>query len=216
MRTTRSRVRACRDAFFATAAAFHWTPVDGSVAAADAARLPSPDPAISSPQGETGHRLIAEVMQTFLMVASHHLGALAALHGRREVFFPPSMLVRAVVENCSHAIWVLGDDPSEPSENRLTRAYLEDLLSAEEAKKNAGRMGNKQSQSYVEAKAEYEGIKAEILARFEGATADNLGFRTLSGQTLPALEAGVVAMYELFHRKFGSSIDARRAQGTAA
>jgi hypothetical protein len=93
---------------------------------------------------------------------------------------------------------------------------LEDLLSAEEAKKNAGRMGNKQSQSYVEAKAEYEGIKAEILARFEGATADNLGFRTLSGQTLPALEAGVVAMYELFHRKFGSSIDARRAQGTAA
>ena len=114
-------------------------------------------------------------MQTFLMVASHHLGALAALHGRREVFFPPSMLVRAVVENCSHAIWVLGDDPSEPSENRLTRAYLEDLLSAEEAKKNAGRMGNKQSQSYVEAKAEYEGIKAEILARFEGATADNLG-----------------------------------------
>ncbi len=52
-----------RDAFFETAERFHWTPGQASPAAQDHADLPSPDPAVTVPRGETGHRLIAEVVQ---------------------------------------------------------------------------------------------------------------------------------------------------------
>jgi hypothetical protein len=208
---------ACRDAFFATCDNFHWHPGEASQAANDAHHLPSPDRAIPTPQGETGHRRVAETLQTFLMVASHHLGGLAALFDRAEVLFSPSMLVRAVVENCSHITWLLHEDldidPAVAAEKRLARAYLEDLLSAEEGKKNAGRMGGKTSQGYLDAKAEYDGLKAEIVARFVGATVEDLGKYTLVGETLPRLEDAVVAMYDLFHRTLGSSIDAEAARG---
>ena len=209
---------ACRDAFFATCDNFHWAPGDGSQAAVDASHLPFPDPAIVKPQGESGHRRVAETLQTFIMVASHHLGGLAALHSQAEVLFSPSMLVRAVVENCAHAVWVLGeqgpgDDPAAAAEKRLARSYLEDLLSAEEGKKNAGRMGGKTSQTYLDAKADYDELKAEILTRFPGTTAADLGYRTLLGETLPRLEDCVVAMYDKFHRTLGSTIESEAAKG---
>ncbi len=90
--------RDSRDAFFETADLNHWTPHPGSGAARAAVDLPSPDAAIDNPRGETGHRLIAEVIQTYLLTASFHLGALASLYQDGEVLFSPPALIRSTIE----------------------------------------------------------------------------------------------------------------------
>lgn len=195
---------ACRDTFHEICDRYRWTPTSGSPAAEDAAELPSPDPQVAEPHGETGHRMIAEDVYSFLVTSAGHLGGLASLYASHEVLFSPPLLIRAVIENCAHALWVLGDDPDEPSVNRLARAYLEELMSAEEAKKNAGRMLTKAHSSYSRFAAEYRAIKRQILARFPGATPVELGEHKLSGQQLPNLEAAVVWMYELTEASGGT------------
>lgn len=202
----------CRDAFFDTADRYHWEPFPGSGAAQAAADLPFPDPVGDAQRGETGHRLITEVVQTFLLTASGHMGSLASLYASGEVLFSPPALIRAVAENCAHALWVIGDNPQEPSEHRLARAYLEELLSAEEAKMNSGRMRDKSHESYVRAAAAYDELKREILRRFPSATAADLGSRTLLGQVLPKPEAVVLWMYDVNERT-GGTINARVAKG---
>jgi hypothetical protein len=205
---------ASRDAFFETADRFHWTPGQGSPASLAQADLPSPDPAVTVPRGETGHRLIAEVVQIYLLTASGHLGGLASLYRSGEVIFPTPALVRSTIENCAHAVWVLGEDTGEPADNRLARAYLEELVSAEEAKKNAGRMREKTHPSYVSANQRYSALKAEIFERFPGTTPERLGGspRTLNGQSMPSLESAVTWMYELT-RSYGGVINEREATG---
>lgn len=205
---------ASRNAFFDSADRFHWNPAPESPAAQSAAELPSPDLAVSTPRGETGHRLVAEVVQTYLLTASGHLGGLASLYGSGEVIFPAPALIRSTIENCAHAVWVLGEDTDDSPENRLARAYLEELVSAEEAKKNAGRMRDKAHPSYVSANRYYKALKAEILERFPGTTPASLGGspRTLIGQSLPNLEAAVEWMYELT-KIYGGTIDGRTATG---
>jgi hypothetical protein len=205
---------ASRDAFFETADRFHWTPGQGSPAAQAQADLPSPDPAVTEPRGETGHRLIAEVVQIYLLTASGHLGGLASLYRSGDVIFPTPALIRSTIENCAHAVWVLGQDTGEPADDRLARAYLEELVSAEEAKKNAGRMRDKTHPSYVSANGHYLALKAEILERFPGTTLESLGAvqRTLNGQSMPNLEAAVIWMYELT-RSYGGVINGRAATG---
>lgn len=203
---------ASRDAFFETADRFHWTPAQGSAAARAAVELPSPDPAVAEPRGETGHRLIAEVVQIYLLTASGHLGGLGSLYASCEVIFPTPALIRSTIENCAHAMWVLGKESDLSSENRLARAYLEELVSAEEAKKNAGRMRAKTQPSYQLAEQHYTALKDEIIARFPGTTRENLGKRSLNGQTLPNLEAAVSWMYELT-QSYGGTIGSRAGIG---
>jgi hypothetical protein len=203
----------CRASFFDTADQFHWIPEPGSAAARAAADLPSPDPEVDEPRGETGHRLIAEVVQTYLLTASGHLGGLASLYASGEVFFPPAALVRAVIENCAHAMWVIGSDPTENPEARLARAYLEELLSAEEAKKNAGRLGDKAGPIHVQANEDYQALKRQILDRFTGSTKAELGDLMLLGQRLPNPEACVTWMYALLGRGAGSTVGDRAALG---
>lgn len=204
--------RDCREAFFETADRYHWEPFPGSGAERAAGDLPSPDPTIDQARGETGHRLITEVAQTFLLTAAGHLGGLASLYQSGEVLFSPPALIRATVENCAHALWVIGDNPEEPSEQRLARAYLEELISAEEAKMNAGRMRDKAHESHVRAATAYDALKMEILERFPDATAADLGSRTLLGQVLPKPEAAVIWMYDVTER-MGGTISARVAKG---
>ncbi|PZE66842.1 hypothetical protein DEJ27_13225 [Curtobacterium sp. MCPF17_018] len=204
--------RSCRDSFQELSDRYHWTPAEGSPASDDALTLPSPDPKIHSLRGETGHRMIAEVIHSFLVVASGHLGGLAALFASAEVMFSPPVLIRAVIENCAHAVWVLGNDPDEDVDQRLARAYLEELLSAEEEKKNAGRMLTKVHPTFIRAEADYKALKAEILARFPGVTKADLGDRSLLGQKLPKLEDAVVWMYVLT-KESGGAIGSDQATG---
>lgn len=203
---------ACRDAFHETADTYQWIPAPGSPAANDADALPSPDPGIVEPRGETGHRLIAEVAQIFLLTATGHLGGLASLYASNDIIFSSALLLRAVIENCAHALWVLGDDPDEPAENRLARAYLEDLYSAEEAKKNAGRMRGKTHESHVHAEQAYTTLKSQILARYPEATRQSLGEGTLLNQKIPGLEAAVKWMYSLTEAA-GGTITQEQASG---
>jgi hypothetical protein len=204
--------RQSRYAFHELSDRYRWAPAPGSPAADDASKLPSPDPKITEPHGETGHRMIAEVVQTYLLTASGHLGGLAGLYARREVLFSPPLLIRAVIENCAHALWVLGDDPDESSECRLARAYLEELLSAEEAKKNTGRMRTKAHPSFAQAEADYKSMKRQILARFPESTPEELGKRLLGGQQLLNPEATVLWMYDLTLRA-GGTIEREAASG---
>lgn len=203
---------ACRDAFHETADTFHWEPASGSGAAAAAVTLPAPDPAIANPTGETGHRLIAEVIQIFLFGAAAHMGGLASLLRAGEVISSPPLILRAIIENCAHAVWVLGDDPDEPAEDRLARVYLEELRSAEEAKKNSGRLRGKDDPTYKRTETAYKKLKAQILARFPGSTKAELGKGVLRRQQLPGLEDAVKWMYELTE-SFGGTIDATTASG---
>ena len=203
---------ACRDAFHETADEFHWEPAAGSGAAQAATILPSPDPVIDKPIGETGHRLITEAIQIFLFNAAAHLGSWAALLRAAEVVATPPLLLRAVIENCAHAVWVTGDDPTEAPEDRLARAYLEELRSAEEAKKNAGRLRGKSDPTHTRTSDAYKKVKADIAARFPDSTPEELGTYRLHGQQLPGLEDSVKWMYDLT-ASFGGTIDATVASG---
>ena len=205
-------LEACRDAFHETANEFHWEPVAGSGAAAAADAFPSPDPAIVAPIGETGHRLITEAIQIFLFSSAAHLGSWAALLRAAEVVATPPLLLRAVIENCAHAVWVAGDDPDEAPADRLARAYLEELKSAEEAKKNAGRLRGKTDPTHTRTATAYKKVKADIAARFPDSTPETLAKWQLNNQQLPGLEDAVKWMYELTAR-FGGSIDETVASG---
>ena len=203
---------ASRDAFHETAANFHWEPVAGSGASEAAAALPFPDPVIGKPTGETGHRLITEAMQIFLFNSAAHMGSWAALLRSAEVIATPPLLLRAVIENCAHAVWVAGDDPDEDPEDRLARAYLEELKSAEEAKMNAGRLRGKSDPTHTRTAAAYKKLKADIAVRFPESTPEELSKFGLHRQKLPSLGDVVEWMYELT-RSFGGSIDATVASG---
>lgn len=203
---------ACRDAFHETADTFHWTPAPGSPAAEDAGLLPSPDTLVPEPHGgETGHRLLAEVVQIFLLTASGHLGGLASLYAKDEVLFSSPLLIRAIIENCAHAIWVLGEE-GESAEDRIARCYLEELKSAEEAKKNVGYMRGKTHQSHAHASEKYSRIKKQILARFPDASKKILGEGKINDQKLPRLEECVKLMYSLTEAA-GGTITQEQASG---
>lgn len=202
---------ACRDAFNETVDTFHWTPAAGSPAAEDTLLLPSPDPLVPEPLGETGHRMIAEVVQTFLLTASGHLGGLASLYTSGEVLFSPALLIRAIIENCAHAVWVLGEQ-GEPAEDRLARCYLEELISAEEAKKNAGHMHGKVHSSHVHSADGYRRLQRQILVRFPEASKQLLSVFELHSQKLPGLEESVKQMYSLVEAA-GGTITQEQASG---
>ena len=187
---------ACRDAFFETADKFHWEPCAGSPAADDARALPTPDPLISNPTGETGHRLLAEVVQSFLLSARGHLGGLAGLYVTGEVAFSPPVLIRSILENCAHAVWVLGQE-GEPADDRLARCYLEEFISAQQARTNSKFMRGERHESYIRADKSYLALIDQIKGRFPGASVRKLKEGQLLGQELPGLTESVKLMYSL-------------------
>ncbi len=207
---------ACRRSFYDTVGNFHWTPQPGSTADALAIALPSPDPLLSATRPETGHRLITHAVQTHLQTAAGHLGSLGALYETREVFAAPGSVVRGTLEAVARVFWILGDGSDDHPERLLARAYLEEFLSAEEAKTAADRMGGKASAPYIERAKMWRDLRADILHRFPGATKLDLSKedgRVLAGERLPSPSSGVTAMFELLEREAGSAITAQVALG---
>ena len=94
----------------------------------------------------------------------------------------------------------------------LPAPTLEEFLSADEAKKNAGRMRDKSHPSHVLAKERYQALRREIFTRFPGTDAEALGSRTLNGQVWLKPEATVAWMYAVTQR-LGGTISDRAAQG---
>ncbi len=206
---------ACRRAFYDTTGNFHWTPAPQSVAHAVALSLPSPDPLLRGSRPETGHRLITYAVQTHLQTGAGLLGALGVLYQSGEVFAAPGTVVRGALESIARVFWILGDDDDHP-EQRLARAYLEEFLSAEEAKTAAGRMGGKVSAPYVARARMWSELRTEILQRFPGATKDDIDKtegRKLAGEHLVSPSGGVTSMFELLEREAGGTITARMALG---
>lgn len=150
------------------------------------------------PQSARAQLVVPAVLQRYMLAASEQLGGLAALYGAQEVLYSPWALARSMLEHCASAAWVLGFD-REPVENRLARAYREELKSAEEAKKNAGRLLGKEHPEYRRVAEEFKRCRREIEDTFRGGwtTADD-GRRLLRGQRLPGPEDSVAWLLSEF------------------
>jgi hypothetical protein len=118
----------CRAAWRDVTIATQGHPGPGSAAAHDLQEL------ADRLQGfpHVGHAIPAAV-QRYMLAASEQFGGLAALYQAQEVLYSPAALARCLIEACASAAWVLGAE-GEPVENKLARAYREELKSAEEAK----------------------------------------------------------------------------------
>jgi hypothetical protein len=142
--------------------------------------------------------VIPAAVQRYMLAASEQFGGLAALYAAQEVLYSPSALARSLLEHCASAAWVLGFD-GEPVENRLARAYREELKSAEEAKKNARRLFDKKHPEYQRVAEDFKRCSKEIEAVFPGGwTTDDDGRRLLHGQSLPGLEDSVAWLLSEF------------------
>ena len=178
---------ACREAARKVTIDTQWHPVTGSPAANDMQALADREP--EGPQG-----LIRGVLYIYVMTAAEDLGGLGALYRMLEVMYPTGPLLRAVAEHCARALWVLqrGD---ELVDDRLARAFLETLLSAEEAKKTAGRLEGKNSDLYRQETERFKGLRVKAEEVFGGSILDEHGRATIRGQQLLGLEDCVAWMY---------------------
>ncbi len=133
-----------------------------------------------------------------MLAASEQFGGLAALYQAQEVLYSPANLARSLIEHCASAAWVLGAD-GEPVANRLARAYREELKSAEEAKKNAGRLLGKEHPEHLRMADGFKRCNDEIEEVFPGGwSVDDDGRRLLHGQRLPGLEESVTWLLSEF------------------
>jgi hypothetical protein len=143
-------------------------------------------------------RVIGAAVQRYMLGASEQFGGLAALYHAQEVLYSSSALARGLIEACASAAWVLGA-AEEPVERRLARAYREELKSAEEAKKNAGRLLGKDHSAYRRVADDFKRCRDEIDAIFpDGWTTDDDGRRLLLGQSLPRPEESVAWLLSEF------------------
>ena len=134
---------ACRAAFRDLTEETQSRPYPNSYAARDVQSLVARDPPIA----ETSEQLITWLVQLYLYAASEHLGGLGALYGRHEVLIAPLVLARSVLEHSAHSIWIIGNANDDP-QDRLARAFLEELLGAQQAKVQGGRLLTKTSEEY--------------------------------------------------------------------
>ncbi|MFI6779844.1 hypothetical protein [Micromonospora sp. NPDC050276] len=103
--------------------------------------------------------------------------------------------------------------PDDEPEDLLARGYLEELLSAEEAKKAAGRLGGKSTSLHKKLDKTYKDLKAEIVRRFPGTTPDGLSRWMLGGQTLAKPGEAVTSMYGLLEKNAGSTVTSKMSEG---
>jgi hypothetical protein len=177
---------ACRDVTRALVMDAQWRPVDGSPAAKDAAALSAREPPTAG--------VVPAVLYIYVTTAAEHLGGLGALYRQHEVMYPPGPLLRAVVEHCARALWVL-QQGSDPVEDRLARAFLETLLSAEQAKRTAGHLEGKQSDLYRQEAERFSGTRKMAEQVFAESILDEDGRHQIREQHLPGLEECVGWMF---------------------
>jgi hypothetical protein len=183
----------CRAAWRAVTINTRGNAAPGSPAAIDAQEI-TERVAPSHPQAGL---VIQAAAQRYMLAASEHLGALAVLYGAQEVLYSPSALARCALENCASAAWMLGTG-SGAVKDRLARAYREELKSAEEAKKNAGRLLGKQHPESTRTAEDFESCKRAIAEIFPDEWTGEGRDRELSGQRLPGPEESVTWLLNEF------------------
>jgi hypothetical protein len=181
----------CRDVTRALVIDTQWRPVEGSPAAQDAAALSKCEPPTPG--------VIPAVLYIYVTTAAEHFGGLGALYRQHEVMYPPGPLLRAVVEHCARALWVL-QQGSAPVDDRLARAFLETLFSAEQAKRTAGHLEGKQSDLYRQEAERFAGVRKMAEQVFAERILDEDGRHRLRGQYLPGLEECVGWMFRFLRQ----------------
>jgi hypothetical protein len=170
---------ACRDAFRDVVHETDWRPAADSAAASDLRALSERTPAYP----DAAASRLANLTYYYLFAASEHLGALGALYQADEVLIPPPTLERSVLEHCARVLWVLQRGEGA-IEDCLARAYLEELMSAEEAKKTSGRLLGKDSPEYRMQVEKLRMRREEAVAIFGEPITDENGRPMLRGQYL--------------------------------
>ncbi len=167
----------CRAAFRSTATDSQWLPNPTSAAARDISKLSEHDPPY--PQGTA--LKITSVLYFYMHAASEYLGALGALYVGHEVLIPNATLVRCSLEHCAVSAWLLqrGDGPLE---DRLARAYLEEIASAEEAKKTSGRLLGQDDPEHRRQAKEVKMLRDEAATVFGESPMDDDGKLSIRGQ----------------------------------
>lgn len=181
---------ACRSSFRSVAEDTQWRPAEGSPAQRDTQQLAEHQP----PYPAQTSFLISLLTYFYVSVAAEHLGALGALYSGREVLIPPPALIRCVVEHCAQVFWLLGDD-KQPVEDRLARALLELLFSAEEQKKTTKRLLGTDDDGYKDAAGAYSRLKEQVCEVFGEPIEDEHGRFVLRGQTRPGPIDCVASMF---------------------
>ncbi len=177
---------ACRAAYRALVEETQWRPTEGSSAQRDKDAISNLEPAdLVEPQ------LIPTVTYFYTSSAAEHLGGLGALYRQHEVLFPPAALVRGVVEHCARILSMI-QQGDQPVEDRLARAYLEMLASAEERKKTSGRILGKDSDAFKGAAEEYRELQRRAEALFGSPIRDGDGRFVLRAQRRQSLEDCVI------------------------
>jgi hypothetical protein len=146
------------------------------------------------PQYPAGASALVPLQSYFyLSTAAEHLGGLGLLYAAEEVAYPPSLLIRAVVEHTSRVVWLL--DNEIEVDDRVARAYLEELFSQVEYKKTIGRLVGKDSEEYKAASAALLKRRKEVQHAFgEEKIVDAKGDHLVRGQSLPRLGQCVASL----------------------
>ncbi|WP_219823357.1 hypothetical protein [Nocardia nova] len=201
-------LRSCREAFLRISRDHHWTPVEGSVAAADIA--------VFSGKAELRDELlILETVCAYLELAVHNCAALAAVCEAGEVIAAPPQLTRSVIENCARACWLIDTElVSDPALNRLARTYIDHDMSAVDRQLAAKRIAGGKSLEYEVAKQAFEAIRAEIKAVFPNTGGQDFNApKTVNGQRNLGLTQTVVWFFDVLHRTRSGVIDGEVAEG---
>jgi hypothetical protein len=172
------------------------------------------DPTPSSVDRLSGLDLVVEVAVTYLEIAAGHLGGLAALYKAAQVMHPAPPLIRAVMESAGRAAWVIGRAEDDPADV-LARAYLEEFLSAEIAKRAAKHMAEAnaaQVETYAQRRAQ---VRTRILSVFPTATKAELGQapKVLAGRVQAGPEAAVTFLFELVREIGGGTVTSDQTVG---
>ena len=145
------------------------------------------------PIAPTSERLITWLVQLYLYAASEHIGGLGALYPLGEVLVAPIVLARCAIEHSAHATWIIGD-PNGDAQDRLARAFLEEISGAEQAKMQAGRLFEKSSDEHRRRAEHYGAVKQDAEYTFEPPHQDDNGKPMLRGHLMPSPEAIVLNM----------------------
>ncbi|MEU1428131.1 hypothetical protein ABZ412_13755 [Nocardia sp. NPDC005746] len=193
-------LRGCREAFLRIRDDHHWVPSESSSAAVDLTEIGQMD-------GVRDERVVLEMVAAYLELAVGNCAGLAALYEAVEVVTSPAQLVRAVLEDCARAYWLIGSDPVSAPEDRLARSYIDHEISAVDKQKYAARLMGKTSFGYALARSEFKDLRAEIKKAFPATSGTDFDAPvTINGQKNIGPTETVKWFYALRRGEGGSDI----------
>lgn len=205
-----SALTAGRDAYYRIAEEHKWVPIPGSQAETDANALHGRTPTAVANGRLAEFPLISEAVATFLELSVHHCGALAALFQAGEVYGPPFGALRSVVEDCAYTLWML--DPELSAPDRLARAYVHNLRSAENANTAASRLGEKALAK--PRKTAFADVRADAAEAFPGTTKEQIEGKVVAGHGYPKfLVEFTESLFKLAEDHAGGTMTQRQANG---